>query len=221
MFNNARAADYELIRDLTKLVGQNKRQRRKSLDADLDKAAAWLEEIQKTDYFGCSRAHDAQMLLQRAAGLARTATRSGPRLSAKRFAGKTWLTRPRPEIDRVGCAWLIRRFIDPKARFVFSNDSRKFPGALPFDMVDAEFSHRGEDCTFETLVKRFAIADKTLSKMAQMVHAADLEDGKFSQTDCVGIDRVLKGWARIGLRDEQLLEKGGDCFDALYEFLRK
>jgi hypothetical protein len=222
MFNDARAVEYdELIRDLTRLVEQNKRKRRESLDGELDKMAAWLEEIQKTDFFGCSRAHDAQMLLQRATGLARTTVKSGPKLSARRFVGKTWLTRPRPEIDRVGSAWLIRRFIDPKARFVFSSDAAKFPDALPFDMVDAEFSHHGEDCTFETLLKRFGIGDKAVSKMAEMVHEADLEDGKFAHTECVGIDRVLKGWARLGLSDEQLLEKGGDCFDALYESLRK
>jgi hypothetical protein len=222
MFNDARAAEYdELIRHLTKLVERNKRKRQESLDADLDKTAGWLEEIQKTDFFGCSRAHDAQMLLQRATGLARTTVKSGPKLSAKRFTGKTWLTRPRPEIDRVASAWLIQRFIDPKARFVFSSNATKFPKALPFDMVDAEFSHHGDDCTFETLVKRFGIADKAVSKIAEMVHEADLEDGKFTYTECVGIDRVLKGWARLALSDEQLLEKGGECFDALYEFLRK
>jgi hypothetical protein len=222
MFNDARRGEYdELIRELTKLVEQNRRKRRDSLDADLDKLTAWLEEIQKSDFFGCPRAHDAQMLVKRAAGLARTPAKSGPKLSARRFVGKTWLTRPRPEIDRVGSAWLIRRFIDAKARFVFSNDTAKCPEALPFDMVDAEFSHHGDDCTFETLVKRFDLADKALLKMAEMVHEADLEDGKFSHPECVGIDRVLKGWARLGLSDEQLLEKGGECFDALYEYVRK
>src|SRR5262245_41820862 len=222
MFNDARASDYDdLIRHLTKLIEQHKRKQRESADIDLEKSTRRLEQIQKCDFFDCSRAYVAQMLLKRALGLSRSAAKSGPRLSVKRFVGKTWLTRPRPEIDRVGSAWLIRRFIDPKARFVFSNDPAKFPDALPFDMVDAEFSHHGEDCTFETLVKRFDLADKALFKMAEMVHEADLEDGKFSHPECVGIDRVLKGWARLGLSDEQLLDKGGECFDALYEYLRK
>lgn len=222
MFNDARAAEYaELIRDLTKLVGLNKRKVRTSFDADLERLVAWSEEIKKCDFFDCPRAHDVQMLLQRAAGLSRGTVKSGPKLSARRFIGKTWLTRPKPEIDRVGSAWLIRRFIDPKARFVFSVDPAKFPDALPYDMVNTEFSHHGEDCTFETLVKRFGLSDRALLKIAEMVHEADLEDGKFGHTECVGIDRVLKGWARLGMTDEKLLEKGGECFDALHEYLRK
>ena len=115
----------------------------------------------------------------------------------------------------------IRKFIDPKARFLFGMEPAKQPKALPFDMADAEFSHHGDDCTFETLMKRFGISDKALVKIAEMVHEADLEDGKFQRQECVGIDRVLKGWARVGLSDEQLLEKGAECFDALYEYLRK
>jgi hypothetical protein len=161
------------------------------------------------------------MLLKRASGVTADSKTSGRILSPKRFLGKTWLTRPRPEIDRVGSAWLITRFIDQKARFVFSAEPEKFPDALPFDVVDAEFSHHGEDCTFETLVKRFGISDKAVAKIAEMIHEADLEDGKFTSFEGVGIDRVLKGWARLSLSDEELLQKGGECFDALYEYLRK
>jgi hypothetical protein len=145
----------------------------------------------------------------------------GAKLDKRKYAGRTWLTRPRPEIDRVGSAWLIRRFIDPKARFIFSGDAKKFPEAIPYDMVDVEFTHHSDDCTFETLIKRFALDDKALRAIAEMIHDADLEDGKFQRSECVGIDRVLKGWARLGLSDEQLLEKGGECFDALYEQLRR
>lgn len=221
-FNQARAVEYdELIRDLTLLVQQNKRKRQPSFESELEKATAWLNEIHKTDFFSCARAHDAQMLLSRARNLSRAAAKTAPKLSAKRFVGKTWLTRPRPEIDRVGSAWLIRRFIDPKARFVFAGDPATFPDALPFDMVEAEFSHQGEDCTFETLVKRFGIADKAVLKIAEMVHEADLEDGKFRSTECVGIDCVLKGWARLGFSDEQLIEKGSECFESLYAYLRR
>ncbi len=82
-----------------------------------------------------------------------------PKLEATKFKGKTWLTRPRPGIDRAGSAWLIRKFIDPKARFDFGTQPSKHPNALPFDMLNVEFSHQGDDCTFETLVKRFGIAD--------------------------------------------------------------
>ncbi len=161
------------------------------------------------------------MLLKRAAGLRGRKSKNTPALTANKFTSKTWLTRPRPEIDRVGSAWLIRKFIDPKARFIFSTDPAKHRDAIPYDMFEVEFSHHGDDCTFETLVKRFGIADKAVLKIAEMVHDADLEDGKFQTTACVGIDQVLKGWAKGGLSDEELLRRGGECFDALHQQLRR
>jgi hypothetical protein len=222
LFNEARAKDYEeLIGKISGFLERNKKKAAESFPADLDKLNAWLEEIRRIDFFDCPRAQDAQMLLKRAAGLCSTKGRSMARLSPKRFSGKTWLTRPRPEIDRVGSAWLLRRFIDSHARFIFASDPKKFPEAIPYDMMDADFSHHSEDCTFETLAKRFGITDKAVLKIAEMVHEADLEDGKFQRTECIGLDRVLKGWAKLGLSDEQLLEKGCECFEALYQFLKK
>jgi hypothetical protein len=143
------------------------------------------------------------------------------KLEAGKFVGRTWLTRPRPGIDRAGSAWLIRKFIDPKARFVFGMEPAKQPKALPFDMADAEFSHHGDDCTFETLVKRFGIADKAVLRMAEMVHDADLEDGKFQRYECIGVNRVLSGWAKSGLSDGELLGKGIECFEGLYRELTR
>ena len=163
------------------------------------------------------------MLLQRVTSRQRGAKAKGsPRLSKKDFQGRTWLTRPRPEVDRAGSAWLIRRFIDHKARFIFGTAPTKHRAAIPYDMFEAEFSHHGEDCTFETLLKRFGLAgDKGLAALAEIVHDADLEDGKFGRAEGLGIDLALKGWARLGLSDEELLARGAQCFEALYEVLRK
>ena len=161
------------------------------------------------------------MLLKRAADLRGGKSKNTPALAAKKFMGKTWLTRPRPEIDRVGSAWLIRTFIDPKAKFIFNTDPANHRDAIPYDMFQVEFSHHSDDCTFETLAKRFGIADKAVLKIAEMVHDADLEDGKFQATGCMGIDQVLKRWAKGGLSDEELLRRGDECFDALYQQLRK
>ena len=88
-------------------------------------------------------------------------------------------------------------------------------------MADVEFTHQGEDCTFETLLKRFGIQDAAARRIGEMIHDADIEDDKFQRNECFGLDRVFKGWARLGLSDEQLLEKGAECFDALYEYFRK
>src|SRR5205085_11248636 len=119
-----------------------------------------------------------------------------------------WLTRARPPIARVGSAWLIRKFIDPEAGFTFASKVPAHSKAVSFDMIDAEFSHVGEECTFETLTKRFAIRDKAVRKIAEMVHDADLEDDKFQRPEGIGIDRVLKGWGKEGLADEEILRRG-------------
>src|SRR5437773_12062842 len=142
-------------------------------------------------------------------------------LEAKQYQGKRWLTRTRTEIDRVGWAWLISKFIDRKPKFVFAPSADAVPGAIPFDMLDAEFSHHGNCCTFETLIRRFAIRDKVVAKIGEMIHDADLDDARFQRIEAVGIDRVLKGWAKEGLPDEEILRRGFECFDALYAFLQR
>jgi hypothetical protein len=221
-FNEARATDcVALIASLNELIANSKKTLNESFPADLEKLTRQFEEICNIDFFDCSRMQDAQMLLKRAAGLRDGKFKTLPLLAAHKFIGKTWLTRPRPGIDRVGSAWLIRKFIDPKAWFVFSSDPAKHPDAIPYDMFEVEFSHHGDDCTFETLVKRFGITDKAVLKLSRMVHDTDLEDGKFQTTECVGINQVLKGWAKIGLSDDELLKRGGECFDALYAQLKK
>jgi hypothetical protein len=221
-FNEARARDYDaLLPVLTKLVAKNRRKADDSFAAELEKLTGQFEEIRKVDFFDCPRAQDAQMLLQRAAGPRSARGRPLGRLSPRKFTGRLWLTRPGPQIDRVGSAWLIKRFIDPQARFIFATDPARHPDAIPYDMFEVEFSHHGEDCTFETLVKRFGIADKAVLKIAEMVHDTDLEDGKFQTTECVGLDRMLKGWAKSGLGDDELLTRGCECFEALYHSLLK
>jgi hypothetical protein len=221
-FNEARAADYDaLMAALHASVAQTRKRAGDTSPEELERLTRQFEDIRKIDFFDCARAQDAQMLLKRAAGPQRGKHKAAPALDAKRFRGKTWLTRPRPEIDRVGSAWLIRNFIDPKAAFVFATNPARHPDAIPYDMFEVEFSHHGEDCTFETLVKRFGIVDRALQKIAEMVHDADLEDGKFQTMECIGIDRVLKGWGKAGLSDQDLLKRGGECFDALYQQLRK
>src|ERR1700694_2959766 len=130
------------------------------------------------------------------------------------------MTRPRPGIDRVSSAWLIRRFIGPKARFVFGTEPVAHPDAIPFDMfVSQGFGHRGEDCTFETLYKQFAIRDVTVKRIAQIIHDADLGDEKFGRAEGLGLDKVLNGWAKQDLPDDELLQRGMDLIEGLYESL--
>jgi hypothetical protein len=220
LFNATRDREYgELINGLRKLTRQKKRD--EAFADELEKLKRQFRTIREVDFFEAPRAHDAAKLLARIQGSARAKKTGGAKLAAKQFQGKTWLTRPRPEIDRVGSAWLIKRFIDPTAKFVFAPTVASIPRALPFDFPDAEFSHYGDDCTFETLLRRFGIVDKSLRKIGEMVHDADLEDEKFGRNECVGIDRVLKGWAKRGMSDDDLLRNGSACFDGLYAFLQR
>jgi hypothetical protein len=218
-FNEARAKDYDALRPALNELLARKKPLEESFAADLERMTRQFEEVRKIDFFKCSRSQDIQMLLKRAGNLRSGRSKTPLPLVTKRFIGKTWLTRPRPQIDRVGSAWLILKFIDPKASFVFATSPAERPDAIPYDMFEVEFSHHGDDCTFETLIKRFGITDKAVLKIAEMVHDADLEDGKFQTAGCIGIDQILKGWAKKGLSDKELLERGSECFDALHQQL--
>jgi hypothetical protein len=219
LFNVARAKEYsslrEMLRPLTRRTGQTS-----NFDGKLDRIRKQFREIRETDFFDSPKAKDVEMVLRKLEE-PQPKSKTQPKLERRDFRDKIWLTRSRPEIDRVGAAWLIRKFIDPKAKFVFGNKRGQNQRVLTFDMLGGDFSHDGDDCTFETLIRRFGIQDKVVGKIAEMVHDADLGDDKFQRTECIGIDRVLKGWAKQGLPDKEILRRGFECFDALYTFLQR
>ena len=220
IFNDARAKDYgELRKSLQSFIARQKKMDTEEAGLELERLTRRFREVRAVDFFDSPRGHDVAMLLRRAEGPKQS--RQLETLDVKQYQGKTWLTRPRPEIDRVGSAWLIARFIDRKPKFVFAPTANAIPDAIPFDMLDADFSHHGNYCTFETLTKRFAISDKSLVKIGEMIHDADLDDARFQRVEAVGIDRVLKGWAKQGLSDQEILRRGFECFDALYAFLQR
>ena len=224
MFNEARGLEYkQLSEECRGVIAGAKRGDEAELAAKFARKQRRFHELKEVDYFHSPAADDARMSLQRLERLLHPKTRAmaQARMLAKDFQGMTWLTRPRPGIDRAGSAWLIRKFIDPRAKFVFGSDPSVHPKALSFDMADVEFSHHGEDCTFETLVERFRITDRAVLRMAEMVHDADLEDGKFQRPECIGINAVLTGWARTEMSDAELLAKGMECFEGLYRQLER
>ncbi len=136
----------------------------------------------------------------------------------KDYVGKKWVTRKDIYIDRTASAWLIRKFIDPKAKFVFlAKNTDKIPNnAIPFDMYGAEFTHHGEDCTFETLIKAFDLKDPALQPIAEIVHDIDLSDSKYDRKEAEGIGQIITGLSQKLKNDKNLLEKGIEIFDALY-----
>jgi hypothetical protein len=220
LFNAARDSDYAAISDAARKLAQRTK-REKGFADELEKMKKAVRGIRDIDFFDAPKAHVAAAHLDRLENTSRSKTRTAAPLQPKQFQGRIWVTRPRPEIDRVGSAWLIRRFIDKKPTFKFAAHGDSIRNGIPFDYPDGEFSHHGEECTFETLLARFAIADKALRKIGEMVHDADLGDEKFQRPECLGLDRVLKGWAKRELPDDEIISQGGACFDGLYAFLRR
>ncbi|OGK84320.1 MAG: hypothetical protein A2050_08300 [Candidatus Rokubacteria bacterium GWA2_73_35] len=133
--------------------------------------------------------------------------------------GRRWVTRPRPHVDRIASAWLIKRFVDPDAEFLFAPAEALPPDAIPFDVLGAELSHAGADCTFETLLRRAGLGDRRLAALAEIVHAADLRDDKYQREEARGLDVALRGLLAVTKDDHEVLATGMRLFDGLYATL--
>lgn len=188
---------------------------------ELTRLARELERIREIDFFDAPGYHEAKRLqetieMRLHPGQADTPAADLPMDALK---GRRWVTRPRPHVDRIGSAWLIKRFIDPDAEFVFA-PSKDFPlDAIPFDTAGVEFGHQGEDCTFETLVKRLGQRDRRLTHLAEIVHEVDLKDQKFPRDEARGIDLAIRGLLATFKDDQEVLTHGMVLFDGLYTAL--
>ncbi len=144
------------------------------------------------------------------------AVSGGELLPLDEYRDRTWLTRPRPGIDRSGSAWLIRRFIDPAARFAFADAVPASPKVVPFDMYDVEFSHQGGRCTFEVLCQRFGIKDRAVERLGRLVHDLDLKETRYKVPEAAAVGRLIDGLRQLYSRDDELLEGGIVVFEAMY-----
>lgn len=214
LFHQARVRDYEkLLRELKKLQDLSPTRRP---SGKLSRLRRQFREVAAIDFFESPLRARVESALERAE---EAPVKPGHKAKTK-YLRRSWMTRPRPGIDRVSSAWLIRRFIDPRARVLFGDDPGAHPEAIPFDMFAAQgFGHRGEDCTFETLRKEFSIRDTKVKRIAQIIHDADLEDEKFGRAEGLGLDRVLKGWAAQDVADDELLRRGMEMIEGLYSGL--
>ena len=232
LFARARDDDYAEIangaRELSKgLEGKPSGDERASAKVRLAKLRARLTQVHAIDFFGASGRETADGLLRgvesRLVEL-EPATQDQTEMAMKTIdigdlKGRTWVTRMGVFIDRIGSAWLIRRFIDSEARFKFVPAKGYVPehGELRFDMFEAEFTHEGDRCTFEVLVDRAGLGkDRALAAIAEIVHDIDLKDGKFGRPEADGIKTVINGICNGTHDDEERLARGGAVFDDLY-----
>lgn len=225
------AADLDAICRRMKPLSRESGQELDELDKEMNAMQTRFDTLDATDFFKAparGKAEDAlakgRSLLRAAAGKTGrgSAAIPGPRQphETRRYQGRLWITRPRPHIDRCATAWLIRRFIDRRPRFGFAVAGGDLRGGIPYDMPGAEFSHRGEDCTFETMLKHFGLQrDPALRVIAQIVHDVDLKDGKFGRAEAVGVNVVLRGLAERVSDDQRLLRESEPVFDGLYATL--
>jgi hypothetical protein len=137
--------------------------------------------------------------------------------------GRTWITRGGVNVDRIASAWLIRRFIDHDARFKFvpARGYRPRAAEIRFDMYEAEYSHVGEDCTFQTLVRRFGFRDRGLRAIGEIIHDIDCKNDLFNRPETAGTAALIRGIVQTRDDDSERLERGAALFDDLYEFFRK
>jgi hypothetical protein len=137
--------------------------------------------------------------------------------------GRTWVTREGVHVDRIASAWLIRRFIDPKATFKFVPSRGYTPraGELRFDMFKAEYTHEGDRCTFETLLARFGLGDRALAALGEIVHDIDCKDERFGRAETRGVATIVRGIVENNDTDADRVKRGEAVFDDLYASLRK
>ena len=233
LFRSAREADYDgLAREARRLQSSLKRRRRPARSsseratATLQRLRKRLAEVTEIDFFDAPGRGAVEGILSAIESSLRPpgpeASGVGP-VDVKKVSGRRWVTRAGVHVDRIASAWLIKRFIDSGATFRFVKGRDKAPrkGELRFDMFEAEFTHEGEQCTFEVLLRRFGLEDPALRQIGEIVHDVDLKDSKYSRPEAVGVDRLLAGIAMRHKEDEARLRDGGEVFESLYEYFKR
>lgn len=229
LFRTARDADYgAIVADAQRLLkawprgSQSGRiDARGQITVDVGRLKRRLAEIVAIDFFGAPRRRAAHEALARLEARLERPQPPTPSSSAAAPRGATWVTREGVYIDRIASAWLIRRFIDPESQFKFvaPEGYRPRPGEVRFDMFEAEYTHEGDACTFETLVTRFGRSDPALRVIAEIVHDIDCKEAKFGRPESPGIERLIAGVAKQHADDRARLAQGTALFDALYAAL--
>lgn len=233
LFHLARKTDYEQIIDDAKRLGNSWPKRRTDparlaeAPHEVARLQRRLDEVDAIDFFKSRGSDEAKRLLSQLAARL-TDTRTSKPSACRRdrrasYEGFTWVTRADVHVDRIASAWFIRSFIDEKAKFKFVSPGGYLPAAdeICFDMYEAEFTHEGDRCTFEILVRQFRPRLRALNEIAQIVHDIDLKDGKFARAEASGLAGIIRGITLAYRSDEERISRGSELLDALYAHLAR
>lgn len=229
LFRTARGQDFDLIRKQAHALVERSRSRapagsaRRRLVQMLRRLRERFREVETLDYFDAPHRDEAAGVLdvldrfvKRGQTMPTRPTQASQALDVSKYRGRVWLTRPRPGVDRMSSAWLIRRFIDPGAAFAFGEPSSR-SDMIPFDMFGADFGHHGSFCTFETIAHRFAVRDPGVAWLARIVHDLDLKEDTYDLPEKAAVGRIIEGLRRMYPDDQTLLSQGMTMFEALYQ----
>jgi hypothetical protein len=224
LFHEPRDLDYKHLATRYRRLLQSLDRKTAATSARVHEELARLskdhQRIREIDFFGAPGGAEVRRLEEAITMRTRRPESARPEpiptLDLTKLHGRRWVTRPRPHVDRVASAWLIKRFIDRDAVFVFAPPADFPKDAIAFDAPGVELSHHGEDCTFETLIKRARLRDRRLTRLAEVVHEADLRDGKFPHEEARGIDVAIRALLAASPDDHQVLTQGMAMFEGLY-----
>ena len=233
LFRAARDADYASIADEARELGKKPRSRRTDeedsrgkLEPEVARLRKRLAEVTAIDFFDSLGRQTAEGLVSSLEAELRPGTGTKgkePSRGLAEYRKRVWVTRKGIHIDRMGSAWLIRRLIDPEAKFKFvpARGYRPEKGEIRFDMFDAEFTHEGDRCTFEVLIAHLAPNLGALRPIAEIIHDIDLKDSKFERTEAAGIDALITGICTHYRDDNERLQRGAAIFDDLFEYFSR
>ncbi len=227
-FQGGRAADYEaLARDVRAWTAELKRRSHVAplegaFRTRLARAKKRLGAIREIDFFDSPARGEAEAALAAFESQLQPDPAAAPATRHRDLVGRTWVTRKGIQVDRIASAWFIRRFLDPKARlrFIDPGADEVQAGEIRFDIIDGDFTHEEDRCTFETLVLRTGIKDPALARLAEIVHDMDIKDGKFGHPETSGVQQLLLGMLMANRDDEARLDRGFALFDDLYQSFR-
>jgi hypothetical protein len=225
MFREARTADYqalgERVRSIESTASSANPPARQAALSDIARIEERLGEIERIDFFLQHEARAARERLAKLRGVLeqRVPKPETPRALLRRadFEGRTWVTRTGVKVDRVACAWLIRRFIDRKAKFRFVDvaEYRHKSSELRFDMPEGEFTHEGDLCSFEVLCKRFALNELGLARIGEIIHDLDVKDGRYGRPETEGMRVLIQGLVAQHASDVARIDAASTLFEAL------